>query len=203
MKTSIISLFCAGLVTAGAVSAQSNAPATPAARWAVAKMGQCIARSSTAKVHEVLTSDFRTPAYRSGLRVLADNNRDCYRSRGTMRAGGLPFAAALAEAMLSADPRPLRNRLAAAAVGKTAATYAPSAAVAMCIARSAPNEASDQLSSPIASTAETEAAAKLTIALRLCAQRLNVPMDQQETYGLRAILATAAYRLLAAQGTAG
>jgi hypothetical protein len=193
-------LAMALLVAAPAAAQRAAAPASPEARVAVAKFAQCIVRTSPAKVHDVLTQDFRTRAYGQALRVLSDNNRDCYRTRATMRAGGLALAAALAEAMIKADPRPLRSRLAAAAVGKTAPTYAPSDAVAMCVARSAPDEVTALLSAPIASPEEVAAAAKLGLAVNLCSRQQATNITG---YGLRAILATATYRLLAAQGTAG
>lgn len=191
-------LAIALLAAAPATAQRAFAPATPEARLAVAKFAQCIARASPAKVHDVLIADFRTSAYRQGLRVLGDNNRDCYRTRATMRAGGLALAAALAEAMIRANPKPLRSRLAAAAVGKAAPTYAPSDAVAMCVARSAPDETAALLTAPIASPEESAAAGKLGLAVNLCSKQQATSITG---YGLRSILATATYRLLAAQGT--
>ena len=66
----------------------------------------------------------------------------------------------------------------------------------MCLARSDSDHVAALLTSPIASEAETKAADALTPALKACSQGTSVVL---EPYGLRAIVATASYRLLAAQ----
>ena len=77
-----------------AAPAAGQAPlpgATPVAREALADFARCVVRRSPAKAHSALTMDFRTRQYRSALLALGDANRDCFRNRSTMRAGGLPF----------------------------------------------------------------------------------------------------------------
>jgi hypothetical protein len=170
---------------------------SPRERAAVSAFGRCVVEESPAKAHSVLTSDFRTKDYRDGLRVLAKVNDGCFRQRGKIRFGGLPFAAAMAEAMILKGAEPLNVRLAKAGIGKTVPTFAPSDAVAMCVARSVPDQVAALFASPIASEAETRAAGDLSTAVRLCTPK-GVAVDIQP-YGLRAILATASYRLLAAQ----
>ena len=172
---------------------------SPRERTAIAEFGRCVANESPAKVHSVLTSDFRTDEYRAEMKVLAKVNEGCFRKRGRMRAGGLPFAAAMAEAMIFKGEGPLNVRLARAGIGKTVPTYAPSDAVAMCVARSVPDQVAALFATPIASDAEMNAANDLSIAVKLCAPKDTV-LDLKP-YGLRAILATASYRLLAAQGS--
>lgn len=187
------------LCAAAPLAAQDRRPATPEARKALAAFAQCVAAASPAKAHSALTRNFLTSAYRQELRVLADANRDCHRVRATMRfAAGLPFSAALAEALIHRDPAPLKSRMARAAVGNHAPTFAPSDAVAMCVARSVPDDVTALLTSPIASPAETAAAARLATPLRLCNR--GRPWVQTDAYGLRSMVATATYRLLAAQG---
>lgn len=170
---------------------------SPTERAAIADFGRCVVKESPAKAHSTLTADFRTAEYRDGLRVLAKVNEGCFRKRGKMRAGGLPFAAAMAEAMIAKGQAPLNVRLARAGIGKTAPTYAPSDAVAMCVARSVPDQVAALFATPIASEAETKTAGDLLTAVRLCTPK-GVSVDIAP-YGLRAILATASYRLLAAQ----
>ena len=170
---------------------------SPTERAAIAGFGRCVAKESPAKVHSVLTSDFRSSEYRNGVKVLAKVNEGCFRKRGKMRAGGLPFAAAMAEAMLQKGEAPLNVRLARAGIGKTAPTFAPSDAIAMCVARSAPDQVAALFATPIASNEEAKAANDLSLAVKLCSPK-GVSVDIQP-YGLRAILATASYRLLAAQ----
>ena len=170
---------------------------SPTERAAVAAFGRCVVKESPAKAHSVLTADFRTSEYRDGLKVLARVNEGCFNRRGKMRAGGLPFAAAMAEAAIMSSNVPLNVRLARAGIGNPAPTYAPSDAMAMCIARSVPDQVAALFATPIASNEETQAAEELRPAARLCAPK-GVGLDIQP-YGLRAILATASYRLLAAQ----
>ena len=185
-------------------TAAPNAPwgldPSPTERAAIADFGRCVASESPAKVHSVLVSDFRSKEYRDGMKVLAKVNETCFKERGRMRAGGLPFAAAMAEAMIMKGAGPLNVRLAKAGVGKTAPTFAPSDAVAMCVARSVPDQTAALLTTPIASEAETRAANDLSTAVRLCSPK-GVTVDIAP-YGLRSILATASYRLLAAQEAA-
>ena len=160
---------------------------TPEARLAMAAFGQCVARSSPDKSHDLLTQDFRTPSYRAGLRALAENNRECLKIRGKMRATGLPFAAAVAESLLKVDPAPLHVRLA----------YAPSDVLAMCVARSSPNETAALFATPVATDAEKEAVAKLSPAAALCSAKVGRSMAL-EPFAVRSVLATASYRLVAA-----
>ena len=200
-------MFALSQITAVALAA---APATvepsntPEGRAALAAFAGCIVRSSPDKVRSALTRDFRTLGYREELKALTVSNHGCLndwegaqRSRRVkLRAGGLPFAAALAEAMMKRDATPLNVRLVRAA-GIDAPTYSPADKVAMCLARSDPDDAAALLNAPIASGDEVTAAGALAPALKLCTQGTSVVL---EPYGLRAILATASFRLLAAQG---
>ena len=170
---------------------------TPEARLAMAAFGQCVARSSPDKSHDLLTQDFRTPSYRAGLRALAENNRECLKIRGKMRATGLPFAAAVAESLLKVDPAPLHVRLAKAAGNSNAQAYAPSDVLAMCVARSSPNETAALFATPVATDAEKEAVAKLSPAAALCSAKVGRSMAL-EPFAVRSVLATARYRHVAA-----
>lgn len=171
---------------------------TPEARVMMARLAACVADTSRDKVADVLTRDFRTSAYRSGLRNLMRANDSCARKaqlRGTMRMDNLPFAAALAENMLTRDPTPLNVRLAKAAAGPAAPTYSSSDMVAMCVARSAPDDVAALLNSEPGYPSETAAIAKVETVAKLCSrgQKLDI-----SPVGLRSIVATASYRMLAA-----
>lgn len=200
MLRTLLTLTAAVVLASPAAAQRASAPATPQARAALADFARCAVSRSALKAHAVLTADFRTETYRRGLRSLSESNRDCHQVRATMRAGGLPFAAALAEALIHRNPVPLKSRLARAAVGNQARTYGPSDAVAMCVARSVPDDVTALLTAPIASPAENAAAARLATPLRICNR--GRPWVQTDAYGLRSMVATATYRLLAAQGQA-
>ncbi|MGX5711307.1 hypothetical protein ACWKWJ_01260 [Sphingopyxis terrae subsp. ummariensis] len=173
--------------------------ADPVARQTMARYAACVADASPEKVAEVLKRDFRTSEYGNGLRNLSRANEGCARRvglRSTLRMQGLPFAAALAEVMIERDAPPLNARLAKAASGKEAPTYAPSDKVAMCVARSAPDEVAALFATEPGSTDENTAADKLMPVVRLCGQGAQV---EASVTGLRSIIATATFRLLAAQ----
>ena len=188
----LLTLAATMLVASPAV-AQKPAPVTPEARAALGDFARCVVRHSNQKARATLRRNFTTRVYRDELRALARNNRHCFDVSGRLRTGGLPFAAALAEALLADDPDPLNIRLLKAAPTK-APTYSPSDAVAMCVVRSDPDNAAALLRSAIASAEEAKAAATLQVALGRC-----TPAGQAvdaDAYGLRTVLATAAYRLL-------
>ena len=186
-------LLALAIAAPTAAAAQERPPATPAAREAMAGFARCVVARSPEKAHSALTMDFRTREYRSALRALSTNNRDCFRSRTTMRAGGLPFAAAMAEALLRRGAAPLNLRLLRAAQSE-APTFAPTDRIAMCVARSDPDNAAALLTAPIASESERNAAAALGTAVGRCTPPgFAVQLDP---YALRSIVATASYRLL-------
>lgn len=169
------------------------------ARRIMAAYAACVADGSTDKVAEVLRRDFRTSEYRNGLRNLSRANEGCARKvglRGSLRMANLPFAAALAEEMLRRDPAPLKIRLAKAASGRVVPTYAPSDAVAMCVARSAPDEVAILFGTAPDSAEEEAALAPIETVAAMCSRDARLEIS---AVGLRSIVATASYRLLAAQ----
>jgi hypothetical protein len=172
----------------------------PEARQTLARYAVCVAAKSPEKVTDLLTQDFRQSSYGSGLRNLVRANEGCARQVGTrgerLRGQNLPFAAALAEAMMAREAAPLKARLASAASGKEAATYAPSDKVAMCVARSTPDEVAALFATVVGSDGETRAAEKLLPVVKLCAQDVKL---ETSVAGLRSIVATASFRLLKAQ----
>jgi len=174
--------------------------ADPDARQTLARYAACVAEKSPDKVSDLLTQDFRQTSYGNGLRNLVRANELCARQVGTrgerLRGQNLPFAAALAEAMMAREAVPLKARLAKAATGKEAATFAPSDKVAMCVARSTPDEVAALFATEVGSDVETQAATKLLPVVKLCAQDVKL---ETSVAGLRSIVATASFRLLKAQ----
>lgn len=169
------------------------------ARQTMAAFAACVAAVSPDKVADVLNRDFRTTTYRNGLRNLSSANESCARKvglRGSLRMANLPFAAALAEVMLKRDPAPLNARLARAAAGPEVATFAPSDAMAMCVARSVPDDVASLLRSEPGSPDETAALGKVEKVATLCARGTKLEISP---LGLRSIIATASYRLVASQ----
>lgn len=182
---------------AGVDETPAEPPTTPEARIAVQDFGRCVARQSPGLAAETLSRDFRTRAYSSALRRLARVNETCFRQRGTMRADGLPFAGALAEALLGNDPVPLNARLARAALGPAPPARSESDRIAICVVRSVPDDVARLFAAAVASEAETATVAALDPIATACnrtGQRLEL-----SPAGLRAMLATAAFRSLAAQ----
>ena len=192
-----------GMAFALAISAVSTAAqptsSSPAARRQIQAFGACVADRSPAKTAQVLSMDFRSAGYHPALKALNLNNIDCSRlmpRRQGARASSLLFAGALAERLIAADPKPLNVRLAQAASRPAPATYSPSDAIANCAVRSAPNEAASLFKTEVGSDAEAQAIKALDMAVQLCSR--GKPPFQANVEGLRAILATAAFRNVSA-----
>lgn len=192
-------MFAVSLLAAAQAAAPVPATADPAARMVMARFASCVAQASPDKVSEVLTRDFRTSEYRNGLKNLVKANEGCAERvglKGKLYGSNLSMAAALAEVMIERDAAPLNVRLAKAAIGKEAATFAPSDKVAMCVARSTPDDVATLFGTEAGSDSETQAAAALQPAVKACSADVAI---EAAPFGLRAILATASFRLLAAQ----
>lgn len=170
------------------------------ARRTMASFAECVVAGSPAKVADVLVRDFRSTEYRNGLRNLSRDNEGCARKVGLvgrMRMGNLPFAGALAEEMLGADSQPLLKRLSMAALGPNATTYSWTDSVAMCMARGAPQPVAQLFDTAVGSGEEKVAVAGLKPVADICAG--GAGKFEASALGLRSMLATASYRLLAAQ----
>lgn len=160
----------------------------------------CVAQRSRDRVSTMLAGDFRTKEYAASMRLVNKVNTDCLRARRmTLKADGLLAAGAMAEALIEEDKSPLNARLARAAALPAPATYSPTDAAAMCVVRSVPDDAAKLFATRIASAEEKAAATGLQPVMAAC---LNGARAEISHEGLRAMLATAAYRSLYA-ATAG
>jgi len=170
-------------------------------RIAVFGYGKCVAAKHPREAHRVLTMDFTTTDYRTGLRMLGtDAERECAnRSVGAgnvLRTANLLFAGSLAEALLETPAEPLNARLAKSAAA-TAPVFGPLDAVAQCLARSLPDQTAALFASEPASAAEEAATKPLLQALPACQRAAGVQRRVElSTSALRAVLATASYRLV-------
>lgn len=165
------------------------------ARPVMARYGSCVADRSRDKAAEALRMDFTTNSYRSRMQALSKNNHDCFGRRGSMRGSTLLFAGFIAERLLSDDATPLNVRLARAAARPAPASYAPSDTMAICLVRSLPDQVAALFATRVESPEETAAVAQIAPLAPRCApdgKTIEITPD-----GLRAVLATAAYRSLA------
>ena len=172
---------------------------TPEARQMMARYAACLVGGSSEKVADLLTRDFKSGEDRSGVRSLQRANETCSRKiglRGSLRMADLPISAALAEELLRRDPTPLNVRLAKAAAGEPAPTYSPSDQVAMCVARSVPDDVAALFASEPGSPAETAELGKIEKVAAMCGRGMKLEISP---IGLRSIVATASYRLIASQ----
>lgn len=164
----------------------------PAAHMEIHAFGRCAASNSPEIASRMLRQDFTSQAYRSSIRQLSRNNEGCFRRRGRMQFAPLLLAGAVAEAFLVRTETPLNVRLARAAAGPATPAFSPSDRVAICTVRSMPDQVAVLLAATPASADEEEAARALAPAVQLCAQ--GGPQVRATTPGLRAIIATAAFR---------
>lgn len=200
--TAILSSFA---VVASAVSAQPVRKETDVGkqRAAVEAWTACIADERTDRVAAILSQDFTSNEYRGALVELgkARVSKKCFEAMPAayrkIELGGLPFAGGLAEHMIERDPQPLIRRLSMAALKPEVATYSRTDAIAMCMARGAPHLVAGLFGTAINSAEEGKALAALQPAAKVCGQGVAL---EASPMGMRSMLATASYRLLAAPG---
>ena len=189
------------------ISLGQNAASERSARLAVEAFGKCVAERHAGEAHRLLTMDFTSTGYRTGLRLLSrEAERSCARDsvgRGNaMRSANLLFAGAVAEALLESQAEALNVRLARSA-GTKVESYAPSDAVAQCLARSLPDQASALLATEPASAEEVAAARPLLDATPACARAAGIASRVElSVSAARAMIATASYRLIATREAA-
>lgn len=172
------------------------------ARETMRRYATCVARKSPEKAASLLQQDYRTVSYRNGLRNLSRTNEGCARQvglRGSMRMNNLSFAGALAELMLRQETEPLNRQVAKALSGRKPEAFGPSEQIAMCTVRSAPDDVANFLATDLGTAAEVAAGQKVTEVAKLCSKGAQM---EATTDGMRALVAIAAYRLLAAQRSA-
>ncbi|HWH21952.1 MAG TPA: hypothetical protein VNT25_01490 [Allosphingosinicella sp.] len=166
----------------------------PEARQTIHEFGACVAGRSMGVVIDTLRKDFRTRSYGASLQRLVRANEGCLTKRGRMRSAGLLFAGAMAEQLLKGDSRPLNVRLARAALKPSPKPYAATDKVSLCVVLSAPDEAAKLLATEVAGPQEAAAVKALAPVLGAC----SPPTARLEANdgGVRALVATAAFRVL-------
>lgn len=173
-----------------------EAPSSPEARLTLYKAASCLAKASTGEAASLLKMDFRSPTYRTKMDRLFGNNRQCITARW-IRSNRLLVAGDLAESLLADSQEKVNVRLAKLPPDISIAPRTPTDAVAFCVARSDPNGVGKLFSTTVASTEEATAATALGIALNRCNQTGKAISTSPS--GLRAMVATATYRLLEGQ----
>ena len=171
-------------------------PLTEQERDTIQAFGQCVAQRSAERAAETLAEDFTTRSYQSKLRLLSRNNETCFRARGRMRSANVLFAGAMAEALIERGGEPLNARLARAAQAPAVPAFSPSDRMAICVVRSGPDQVAQLFQAEPASDGEAAAAEALAPAVELCGR--GGPRLQVSVAGLRAMLATAAFRSISA-----
>jgi len=172
---------------------QERSPTDPASVVQMQEFGRCVARHLPTRAAAVLRMDFTAAPFGEALRKLAHADLGCMPRGKQARFAPVLFAGALAEELLS------RNGDLTVAL-----TYDPAKApvkaisesdmVASCVARTSPGEVAGLFATRAASDAESVAIRALVPAVQQC-----VSTGQQARFnrpGLRAILATASYRIV-------
>lgn len=200
MRALIFFAAVIGLVTSGPVSArQARAiqdPTQPEARSALVEASACVVNSSPDEAANLLRMDFRSKSYKDKMQRLAYNNLECFNERW-MRAHGLLVAGDLAEHLLFKNSQKINVRLASLSPTVSLTPRSPTDAVAICVARSDPNGVALLFSTKVVSAEETSAARALLIAMNRCNVK-GLKMSVSPA-GLRAMVATATFRLLEGQ----
>lgn len=163
----------------------------------------CLAAEKSDDAHRILVQDFNSTSYKLGIRALAQTrvSKECFEAMPqayrSIRLGGLPLAGGLAEHLLEAVETPLLKRLSMAALGSAAQTYSPTDAIAMCMVRGAPHSVAGLFGTEIETADERAALEELKPVADVCDG--GAGKFEASALGLRSMLATASYRLLAAQ----
>ena len=187
------------------VALGQNSASERGARRALEAFAKCVAERHPDEARRLLTMDFNSTGYRTGLRLLSrEAERTCAKASvgkgNTMRSASLLFAGAVAEAMLESGSEALNARLARSA-GVKVESYAPSDAVAQCLARSLPAQVAALFATGPGSEGEAAAAQPLLRATPVCARAAGIASRVElSVSAARAMIATASYRLLAAAG---
>ncbi len=171
------------------------------ARLSLEAFGQCVAKASPGEAARVLAMDFTSTKYRTGLKLLADSAQKSCASkafgRGKMRTPNLLFAGELAEALVKSDATPAAARLARAAGAPATPSYSFTDKVAICVVRSVPDQVAALFDTQRDSADEAKAIEALAVPAGLCAKAAEAKKPLAiNPAGLRAMLATAAFRLI-------
>ncbi|ABC63421.1 hypothetical protein [Erythrobacter litoralis] len=201
----VVALAVAASLLAGAAHAQPKKMerSVEKQREAVEAWTACIADENAQEVAATLMQDYREDGYKSAIQQLAQKrvSSECFeampRAYRQIRLTGLPFAGGLAERMIERDEAPLITRLSMAAIGPEAPTYSYTDQVASCMTRGAPHLVARLFGTEINSEAELASLKELAAVKDVCTSR-GAPVEASPL-AMRAMLATASFRLLAAQ----
>lgn len=158
----------------------------------VLNFAKCAAKRTPAGAEALLAMDFRTPEYGAALRQYVRGHNYCGPNT-KLKFNGLLFAGGLAETLLDKTPN-VAARLAPVSGAAPAVARTELEAVGLCLSRRAPNEVVALLATDPTSEAERVALSAITPQLSGCLAK-----GQQARFnrpGLRALIATAAYRLV-------
>jgi hypothetical protein len=173
-----------------------QAPLTPEARMTLYKTVSCLAKASSGEAASLLKMDFRSLTYRTKMDRLFGNNPQCVKARW-IRSNRLLVAGDLAENLLADSQEKVNVRLAKLPPDISITPRTPTDTIAFCVARSDPNGVGELFSSTVANKEEAMAATALGISLNRCNQTGKAMSISPA--GLRAMVATATYRLLEGQ----
>ena len=162
------------------------APVDPLAVQIMDSYARCAVAHDARRAATLLAADYRTDAYRRGVRDFAMENRGCLHG-GKLRFAQLIFAGDMAEALLR------RERVSPDQIAqRSASDAAPSAA--RCIVRKRPRDVAALLTTAPTSGDEHDAIATLGDALIACMPKGQTAVTN--TVGLRAELALATYHVI-------
>ena len=170
---------------------EDSAPETPEALAAAHDFGSCVADASALRARGLLQRDFTTRSYLRDARRLMNEQRPCFERRGSMRSATVLILGAMAERLIERESDPVNVQLARAALRQPLPGFSPSDRAAICVVRSVPDDVARLFATNVAGPAEAQAAASLKPVLSACLGQQPVEISDA---GLRAILATAAFR---------
>lgn len=178
------------------------------ARMALQHYGSCVVGNGTGEAARVMAMDFTTPTYRNALKLLSQDAAkfcaDKAFGTGVLRSSNLLFAGEVAEALVEKSGTPVAAQLAKAAAAPATTGFSLTDKVAICVVRSVPDQVAAVFATERDSAEETAAITALSVPAQMCGKAVGATKPVSiSPAGLRAMLATAAFRSIHAAGTAG
>ena len=191
-----------GIVLAMALAAvppQAQGAAEAESRLAMQAFAQCVVNKQPDAAASLLSMDYRDKAYQQAIRRMAQNNGGCIGLYKSAQFNSLVFAGALAEQLIVRERTDIARAIAFDPGRPVLPSRGPSETLALCLALEQPKAVAGLLQTPLASDEESAAFAAVVAGVPACLPT-GQPLRTNRA-GLRAILATASYRIIRASAS--
>ena len=188
-------------VALAAAPVQAQSAGEAGSRLAMRDFAQCVVDQQPDAAANLLAMDYREKAYEQALRKLAQRRDRCIGFYREARFNGVIFAGAMAEQLIARERTDVASAIAFDPARPALQSRGASETLAMCLALEQPTAVAGLLGTQPASAAEDAAFATVVAAVPACLPA-GQPLRANRA-GLRAILATASYRIIRSAAPTG